>query len=123
METPSSGNQPLKLRELSDDVLQLMVSNINDILTERQRESWQRKTQSEEQLRKLFSRFGYETNRANVWRVVWGDHRGCYGLQVGSYVHSCHIDSTSFIVLLLYTKNTIKLMQFDNESLEGPIVL
>jgi len=39
---------------------------------------------------------------SKFWKINGlGKDEGLYGLQVGSFIHSCHVDSTDLIVLLI----------------------
>ena len=55
-----------------------------------------------EKVLRAFSGRGIEIPKGTkFFRIDSGDDIGLYGMQVGSYVHSCHIDTTDLIVLLI----------------------
>ncbi len=55
-----------------------------------------------EKVLRAFTGSGFEIPKgAKFFKIGTGDDIGLYGMQVGSYVHSCHIDTTDIIVLLI----------------------
>lgn len=55
-----------------------------------------------QKFRRILNTFGYiiPTN-AEFYIVKHGEewHKGLIGMKVGGYTHSCHVDSTNYIVL------------------------
>lgn len=68
-----------------------------------------------------FRRMGYICPAgAAFWRIksVKDGYTGLYGMQIGRYSHSCHIDSTDFIVLLIMHGNSDSTCSFSDFWLE-----
>lgn len=60
------------------------------------------KKHTKEEILAMFYKWGYIVPKgAKIWRLRDLDHEGAYGMEVGGYEHSCHVDSTDFKVLLV----------------------
>ncbi len=72
---------------------------------------------------KDFQGFGYEIlDDAKFWKVMAsGKGLGGYGMEIGRYNHSCHIDDTEFIVLLVVNGREHFTESYADIWLEGPI--
>lgn len=114
-----------KLNELNKEELKRLKSDIDEELDCRDAIEWKKQTKTLAELLKLYSGYGYVIpTTSKFWRIRSGQHRGCYGYQVGRYTHSCHVDTTDFIVLLVNTKNhSFETHSIDDLSLEGPMVV
>ncbi len=53
----------------------------------------------------LFNKFGFFVVHRDKLRVWHDIETGVYGVEVGRYWHSCHVDTTDFIVLLIINEN------------------
>jgi hypothetical protein len=88
----------LKLHELEE--LQIEVE---DLIRKRKYEAWKAKKLTTEEKVALFSHFGITVPKGSViWRISPRSDKlpeGGYGLEVGGYEHSCHIETTDFKVL------------------------
>ena len=96
----------LKLHELEE-----LQSEVEDLIRKRKHEEWKSKKLTTEQKVALFTHFGISVPKGSViWRVSPQADKlpnGGYGLVVGGYEHSCHIDTTDFIVLYVVDANGI----------------
>ncbi len=92
----------LKLHELEE--LQL---DIDDRIRVLKREEWEAKKHTKEEVIAMFTGFGIEVPKGvKIWRIrPRGDSDGGYGMEVGKYIHSCHIETTDFIVLYVISSN------------------
>lgn len=108
------------LKKLSKEELTTMSCQIISETERRDNVEWRNTTKTYDELLKCFSGYGYVIpTEANFWRVWSAEYNGCYGYQVGCYVHSCHVDTTDFIVLLLNDKkHNFIVDSFDEMSLE-----
>ena len=108
------------------DQLALLRSNIDIEIDRQAQKALAEKTMTKEELIKTFSGFGYHTPKGSVfWRVRrGGEYSGMYGLEVGRYTHSCHIETSDFIVLLLYVPHYhTQIEEFNDLSLEKAFVV
>ena len=90
------------IQQMPDDRLEILKNRIEDIIAERDVELMSR-TMSANDLVRLFSHYGFETPPGTVFWKIYAPKRGRghWGMQVGKYTHSCHIDTTEIIVLLV----------------------
>lgn len=50
--------------------------------------------------------YGYNIPKdVRFWKINTGKHMGQIGMQVGQYSHSCHIETTDFVVLVFFKKS------------------
>ena len=114
-----------KLNLLNKDELKKLKTDIDDELDGRDKIEWKKQTKTLAQLLKLYGGYGYIIpTTSKFWRIRSGVHRGCYGYQVGRYTHSCHVDTTDFIVLLVNSgEHRFIVDNFDDISLEGPMIV
>ena len=85
-------------------------------------------TMTKEQIISLFNSRGYYPNPGDkFWKIKcpFKKGRGLYGWQVGQYEHSCHVDDTTLIVLLIIESatGTTYVMDYADMWLDGPIVV
>jgi hypothetical protein len=60
------------------------------------------KKHTREEILGMFYHWGYIVPKgAKIWRLRDLEHQGAYGMEVGGFEHSCHVDSTDFKVLLV----------------------
>ena len=111
----------LQLHELEE-----LQSDIEDLIRKRKYEEWKAKIHTKEEIVNMFTHFGYEVPvGAKIWRVApRGDKQeGGYGMEVGGYVHSCHIDTTNFKVLLVVSGNDHYFESLGDPWLTQPIIV
>lgn len=97
--------EKLKLHELEE-----LQSDVEDLIRKRKYEVWKNTALPREKIIAMFTGFGYEVPKGTkIWRIrPHGDKQnGGYGMQVGVVEHSCHIDSSTFLVLLVIDANGI----------------
>jgi len=95
----------LKLHELEE-----LEMEVEDLIRKRKYEKWKSKTHTKAEIIAMFTGFGYEVPKGvTIWRVhPRGDKKeGGYGMEVGKVEHSCHIDSSTFLVLLVIDANRV----------------
>ena len=112
---------------LTSPKLDELQEQIDELCKERDR-IYLSLTMSKEQILGLFrSRGFYPKTGDKFWKVLcpFNKGRGLYGWQVGQYEHSCHVDSTDLIVLLIIepATGTTYVMEYADMWLEGPIVV
>ena len=93
----------LKLHELEE--LQL---DIEERIRKVKYETWKATKHTKEQIIAMFTGFGIKVPKGvKIWRVhPRGDKKdGGYGMEVGKYTHSCHIDTTDFLVLYVVSSD------------------
>ena len=114
-----------KLHHLRKEELDQLKTDIDTELDNRTEMEWKANTKTLAELLKVYSGYGYIVpTTSKFWRMCIGEHRGCYGYQVGRYTHSCHVDTTDFIVLLVNSgKHDFIIDHYDDSSLEGPMVV
>lgn len=79
-----------------------MKEELDELIASKVRAERIDKKHTKQEIVALFSAFGYQVpNGARIWKLTDPEHSGGYGMEVGSYVHSCHIDTTDFKVLLV----------------------
>lgn len=77
-----------------------------------------------EKVLRAFTGSGYEIPKdVKFFKIGTGDDIGLYGMQVGSYVHSCHIDTTDFIVLLIINGCNTHVDSFSDLWLSHPFTV
>lgn len=88
----------LKLYELEE-----LKSDIENEIIKKENEEKTNKILPKEEILKLFYHFGYEIPPRTKFYKIYapGKSMGAYGMKVGEFVHSCHIDTTDLIVLLV----------------------
>lgn len=92
---------------LSSPELEALQEKIDNLL-EQQEKLVLAKTLTKEQLLSLYNGFGYYPKKGDkFWRIrSKGKGFGMYGWQVGEYEHTCHIDTTTIIVLYVIEPKT-----------------
>jgi len=87
----------LKLHELEE-----LQEDVEDQINKLKRAAKLAKKHTKEEILAMFSHWGYIVPKgAKIWRLHDSKHEGAYGMEVGGYEHSCHIESTDFLVLLV----------------------
>jgi hypothetical protein len=107
--------------------LQQLQQKIEALLEERDRLKMALKM-SKEQLLQLYNTYGYSPKAGDKFYKIraMGRGQGFYGWQVGHYEHSCHIDTTDIIVLLVIEPGPnpqTYIVDFSDNWLEGPILV
>jgi hypothetical protein len=117
-----------QITALPSEKLNTLTEKIREILEERERLFLaQRMTKSE--LLDLYRGRGYYPKSGDkFWKIKCGTGRGFYGWEVGKYEHSCHIDTSDFIVLLVIEPSRTSggdsyTIDCGDMWLEGPIVV
>jgi hypothetical protein len=113
------------LKKMTIEEMELLRSNIYAEINRRHQQELVERTLTREDLIEVFSAFGFLLPKGSVfWRVKEGENRGLYGFEVGRYTHSCYIETTDFVVLLLYVPNYhTQVKEFDDLSLEKAFVV
>lgn len=55
---------------------------------------------------KKFRQYGYQINTGDIFYKVIDNGQEQWGWKVGQYTHSCHIDTTCFVVLMFIDQNS-----------------
>lgn len=102
------------LKEVAD-IVGVRISEIKD-------KEARDKTLSREEIIKTFDHFGYIVPKNAVfWKVMAPDDGfGGYGMEVGQYTHSCHIDTTDLKVLLVVNGDKHFTDSYADIWLKGP---
>lgn len=119
--TPDTYLTNLQIHELEE-----LQSDIEDRISELKHQKWKETKHTKEEIVKMFTDFGYTVPPgAKIWRVhPRGDKKdGGYGMEVGRYEHSCHIDTTDFIVLLVVSGTDCYVERFSDLWLSDPITV
>jgi hypothetical protein len=106
--------------------LEELLMDVEEKIRDVKYKAWKEKRHTKEEIVAMFSRFGYDVPKgAKIWRVhPRGDKReGGYGMEVGSYDHSCHIDSSTYLVLLVVSGNEHYVESFSDMWLSEPITV
>jgi hypothetical protein len=102
---------PIDLTKLQLHELEELQTDVEDAIRNRKYDDWKAKKLTTEQKVALFTHFGITVPKgAVIWRVSpRGDKfpEGGYGMEVGAYEHSCHIDTTDFKVLYVVSANGV----------------
>ena len=94
--------QAINLDGMALHELEELQMDVEEKIRRLQRKAKLEKKHTKQEILSMFSRFGYIVpNGAKIWRLNDLKHEGAYGMEVGGYEHSCHIDSTDFKVLLV----------------------
>jgi hypothetical protein len=73
------------------------------------------KKHTREEILAMFHQWGYITpTGAKIWRLRDLDHEGAYGMEVGGFDHTCHVDSTEFKVLLVVDGDFHDVVSYDD---------
>lgn len=112
---------------LSTPELEVLNATIDALIEERERLVLVQ-NQNKEQLLCLFKSRGYYLKPGDKFYKVKGQGRGngFYGWQVGQYQHSCHIDTSDMIVLLIVEPGLhgeTYVIDSYHMWLEGPIIV
>ncbi len=93
-----------KVLALSDDAADKFISKMEVLIAERKaaKSKPTPKDPSRDQLVKEFNTFGFQVpSNAKFFKVVKNKtETPSYGMLVGHFTHSCHVDTTDFVVLL-----------------------
>lgn len=110
----------LKLHELEELQIEVEVQ-INNV----KYEEWKSKKYTKEEIIAMFHKFGFQVpNGVKIWRVhPYGNRTGGYGMEVGSYDHSCNVDSSTYIVLLVVSEDTYYIEGFSDMWISNPITI
>lgn len=109
----------LKLHELEELQIEL-EGQIHKL----QREAKLAKKHTKEEIIAMFSHFGYTVPKgAKIWRIRDLEHEGAYGMEVGGFEHSCHIETTDFKVLLVVDDTYHDVESYSDIWLSDPIVI
>ena len=113
------------LKSLNQEELKKLKVDIDAELDNRDESDWKAKTKNIYELLKIFGGYGFVIpTTSKFYRINGGKHRGCYGYQVGRYTHSCHVDTTDFIVLLVHTdEHRFVVDNFDSLHLGDPMIV
>jgi len=107
----------LQLHQLEE----LLVDVENKIRDEKYR-LWKETRHTKEQIISMFSRFGFVVPKGSkIWRVI--RKPGGYGMEIGSYDHSCDIDSSTYLALLVVNDDDSYVDSFSDMWLTDPIVI
>lgn len=104
-----------ELREMRDE--------LDEQIADLERETKNKVRKTREQLIQEFGHFGYEVpSTAKFWKIH-GPNKGlgAYGMEVGSYTHSCHIDTTDLKVLLVVDGNEHYVESYADLWLSDPV--
>lgn len=72
----------------------------------------------------MFAYFGYVVPKgATIWKVRDLERGGAYGMEVGGYEHSCHVDTTDFKVLLVVDDKDYGVHSYSDLWLTDKIVI
>lgn len=55
---------------------------------------------------KKYQQYGYQINPGDIFYQVTYEGKLQWGWKIGHYTHSCHIDTTCFVVLMLIDEKT-----------------
>ena len=109
----------LKLHELEE-----LKSDIEDQIFTLQRKEKLDKKHTKEEILAMFYHYGYGVPKgAVIWKITDLEHGGAYGMEVGAFSHSCHIDSTDFKVLLVVDGLFHDVESYSDMWLKDPIVV
>lgn len=92
----------LKLHELEE-----LLMDVEEKIQSVKSKMWKEKKHTKEEILAMFHRWGYTTPKgAKIWKIHSIDQEkiGGYGMEVGQYEHSCHIDTTDFKVLVVVSE-------------------
>lgn len=112
---------------LSNEDLRLVQEKIDELIEERDKIFMAQKL-TKEQLLYLYNRRGYYPKMGDkFWKITaLKQGRGMYGWEVGKYEHSCSIDTTDMLVLLVVepgAEGQTYVVDVCDLWLDGPIVV
>ena len=109
----------LKLHELEE-----LKMDIGQRIHELEKQERLKQKHTKEEIVKMFTRYGFHVPKGvTIWKLTDSQHCGGYGMEVGSYVHSCHIETTDFKVLLYVDGHNTGVESYDEMWLRDPIVV
>lgn len=92
----------MDIKTLSLTELEELEMDVQQRIRELKHQEKLAKKHTKEEIIAMFSYYGYIVPKgAKIWRLHDSEHEGAYGMEVGGYEHSCHVDSTDFKVLLV----------------------
>jgi hypothetical protein len=103
--------------------LKVMREQLNEEISDLEREAKQKMRKTREEVTREFDHFGYIVPpTAKFWKIH-GPNKGlgAYGMEVGSYTHSCHIDTTDLKVLLVVDGNEHYVESYADLWLSDPV--
>lgn len=118
--------QDIDLSKLKPHELEELQFAIERQLFNNKYDEWKNTKHTKEQIIAMFNRFGYTVPKgAVIWRVHPRGERqlGGYGMEVGSYDHSCYIDSSTYKVLLVVAGTDHYVESFSDLWLSDPITV
>lgn len=105
------------LKKMTNRDLRELSSQIDNEISNREYLKGLNRIKSVEELVKLFEGRGYVISPGNkFWQTPT---EGYYGLEVGSYIHSCHCDTTHIKVLLVIDNSNLKILTFPDYLLKN----
>ena len=110
------------LKKLNDTELLDVADAANAMIEDREREEKRNRKLTREQIIEEFHHFGYQIpKKGKFWKVnAPGRGFGGYGLEIGRYEHSCHIEDSEFIVLLVVNGSEQFTESYSDLWLKGP---
>lgn len=110
------------LKRLNSTELLDVADAANAMIEDREREEKRNRKLIREQIIKEFHHFGYQIpDEGKFWKVnAPGRGFGGYGLEIGRYEHSCHIEDSEFIVLLVVNGSEHFTESYSDLWLKGP---
>jgi hypothetical protein len=120
----------IDLKLLTPKDLDNLKSDIEMELFHRERNERMSKKMTKEELVKLYEQFGFIVPKGTkFWQIRSDEYKseGLYGMEVGRFEHSCHIDSSIFIVLHVIDPKGVSLKdsvrEYSDTWLTGCIVV
>ena len=99
-----------KVMNLTDDATDKFITKMETLIAEkkqqRKEQEANRKKPTRAEMVAAFNGYGFIVpSNAKFFHIAESDVKkgckNCFGFQIGEYVHSCHVDSTDYIVLLM----------------------
>jgi len=108
----------------SIEELEEIKHEIEAQISKKQWEERRKVKKTREQLLKEFYRFGYIVPPGSKFWKIGGPVKsaGAYGMEVGAYVHSCHVDTTDLKVLLVVDGNEHFVESYSDFWLSDPVI-
>lgn len=114
-----------EINKLKDSDLKQLQQTIDDTIRRREREGKMAKKMSIEELLHEYGQFGYVVPKGSKFWKIGGSGRGegKYGMEVGRFTHSCHVDTTDLIVLLVIDGHDTFVEDYSDLWLSDPVTI
>ena len=96
-----------KVMDMTDEATDRFIDRLEKLVEQKRKDKDAREWKpTKQELIKQLTGFGFDVpDNAKFYKFRDKSETFCYGMQVGQYSHSCYIDTTDYIILLIVKDN------------------